>query len=392
MARDEIDEMTYDVAIAGLGGMGSAIAAHCAARGASVIGLEQYGPAHDRGSSHGKSRMIRKAYFEDEAYVPLVLRSYELWRALERETGDQLLRITGVLSGGEENSEIISGTKRAAAQHDLSIELLSREQVGKRYPGVKLLENEVALFEPDGGVLDPEGAVRAHLKAARTAGAELRFETAMRSWESNGDDAQLQLADGSRLSARTLILSLGPWFKQTLEALGVTLRVQRNVQAWFSPSTNHYDADRFPAFLLDRMGLPAPLYGFPDFGDGLKVAFHGLGQITTAEEIDRGVDMALDVSPIALELERWMPGGAATFREATPCMYSLTPDGNFVIDRHPAHPNVVLCGGFSGHGFKFAPVIGEIAADLSLDGGSRHDIDFLSLKRFAAQGAEPLNP
>ncbi|MEY2521039.1 MAG: sarcosine oxidase [Verrucomicrobiota bacterium] len=384
--------MIYDVAIAGLGGMGSAIAAHCAARGASVIGLEQFGPAHDLGSSHGKSRMIRKAYFEDAAYVPLVLRSYELWRALERKTGDQLLRITGVLSAGEESSEIISGTKRAAAQHDLSLEVLSREQVSKRYPGVKLLENEVALFEPDGGVLDPEGAVRAHLKAARAAGAELRFETAMHSWEANGDGVQLHLADGTRLSARTLVLSLGPWFRQTLEALGVTLRVQRNVQAWFSPSTNLYDADRFPAFLLDRAGLPAPLYGFPDFGEGLKVAFHGLGQITTAEEIDREVDMARDVSPIAHELQRWMPGAAATFREAKPCMYSLTPDGNFVIDRHPAHSNVVLCGGFSGHGFKFAPVIGEIAADLSLDDGSRHRIDFLSLKRFGVGAeAEPLN-
>ena len=379
--------MTYDVAIAGLGGMGSAIAAHCARRGASVIGLEQFGPAHDLGSSHGKSRMIRKAYFEDAAYVPLVLRSYELWHALQRETGDQLLRITGVLSGGEENSEIISGTKRAAAQHDLSIETLSRKQVSKRYPGVKLLQNEVALFEPDGGVLDPEAAVRAHLKAARAAGAELRFETAMRSWEATGDGVQLQLADSTRLSARTLVLSLGPWFKRTLETLGVALRVQRNVQAWFSPSTDLYDADRFPAFLLDRAGLPAPLYGFPDFGDGLKVAFHGLGQITAAEEIDRAVDMARDVTPIAHELERWMPGAASKFREATPCMYSLTPDGNFVIDRHPAHSNVVLCGGFSGHGFKFAPVIGEIAAELALDGGSRHRIDFLSLKRFGAPQA-----
>jgi sarcosine oxidase len=379
--------MTYDVAIAGLGGMGSAIAAHCAARGASVIGLEQFGPAHDLGSSHGKSRMIRKAYFEDAAYVPLVLRSYELWRALERETGDQLLRITGVLSVGEENSEIISGTKRAAARHDLRIEELSREQASKRYPGVKLLENEVALFEPDGGVLDPEAAVRAHLKAAQAAGAELRFETEMRSWEANRDSVQLHLVDGTRLSARKLVLSLGPWFKQTLEALGVSLRVQRNVQAWFSPSTSLYEVDRFPAFLLDRAGLPAPLYGFPDFGDGLKVAFHGLGQITTAEEIDRDVDMARDVTPIAQELERWMPGAAATFREATPCMYSLTPDGNFVIDRHPAHSNVILCGGFSGHGFKFAPVIGEIAAELALEGGSRHQIDFLSLKRFGAPQA-----
>src|SRR3954447_6539741 len=166
--------MTFDVAVAGLGGMGSAIAAQCAVRGASVIGLEQFGPAHDRGSSHGRSRMIRQAYFEDPAYVPLVLRSYELWRDLEKQTGDELLRITGVLSAGAENSEIISGTQRSSAQHGLALEKLSHSQVGDRYPRVRLLPGGVALFEPMGGVLDPEKAVRAHLKAAQTAGAELR--------------------------------------------------------------------------------------------------------------------------------------------------------------------------------------------------------------------------
>jgi glycine/D-amino acid oxidase-like deaminating enzyme len=163
----------------------------------------------------------------------------------------------------------------------------------------------------------------------------------------------------------------------------VPLRIQRNVQAWFSPSSNSYGADLFPAFLLDRAGLPAPLYGFPDFGDGIKAAFHGFGQLTTADELDREVNLTRDVAPIAGAMEEWMPGAAAKFREAKPCMYSLTPDGNFVIDRHPQHPSVILCGGFSGHGFKFAPVIGEIAADLALDGGSRHQIDFLSLGRFA---------
>jgi sarcosine oxidase len=128
--------------------------------------------------------------------------------------------------------------------------------------------------------------------------------------------------------------------------------------------------------------LPAPLYGFPDFGDGVKAAFHGFGELTTADEVDREIDMARDVAPIARALEDWMAGAATTFREAKPCLYSLTPDGNFVIDRHPAHSNVVLCGGFSGHGFKFAPVVGEIAADLALERGSRHRIDFLSLNRF----------
>jgi sarcosine oxidase len=374
--------MTFDVAVIGLGGIGSAIAAHCAARGASVIGLEQFGPAHDRGSSHGKSRMIRQAYFEDEAYVPLVLRSYELWRALEKQAGENLLRITGVLSVGEKKSAIIAGTQRAAARHGLSLEKWSRGEVRKRHPSLRLLADEIALFEPDGGVLDPERSVRAHLTAAESGGAELRFETEVRTWEATERGATIHLADGTTVSANRLILSLGAWFKEALAELGVVLRVQRNVQVWFSPATNHYQAERFPAFLLDRAGLPAPLYGFPDFGAGIKAAFHGFGDLTSADELQRHVDIERDVTPVARALDDWMPGAASNFREAAPCMYSLTPDSHFVIDRHPAHANVLLCGGFSGHGFKFAPVIGEIAADLALNGGSRHQIDFLSLKRF----------
>jgi sarcosine oxidase len=376
--------MIYDVAIAGLGGIGSAIAAHCAARGASVIGLEQFGPAHDRGASHGKSRMIRQAYFEDPAYVPLVLRSYELWRTLERETGRNLLRITGVLSVGEEKSEIIAGTQKAAAQHALPLEKWSRGGLQERYPDLRLLPNEVALFEPEGGVLDPEESIRAHLQVAQSKGAQLRFDAGLGKWEANAAGITLELDDKSRVSAKKLILSLGPWLQETLAPVGVPIRVQRNVQVWFSPASNAWQAGRFPAFLLDRAGLPAPLYGFPDFGEGVKAAFHGFGELTKANELNRDVEIARDVTPVAQALEEWMPGAAATFREAKPCMYSLTPDGNFVIDRHPAHANVILCGGFSGHGFKFAPVVGEIGADLALEGGSRHQIDFLSLKRFGA--------
>ena len=140
---------------------------------------------------------------------------------------------------------------------------------------------------------------------------------------------------------------------------------------------------RFPPFLVDRKGLPAPLYGFPDFGDGIKAAFHGFGDLTDAEHCDRGIDLARDIVPLALLLEAWMPGAAGPLRETKTCMYSLTPDEHFVIDRHPDHQNLILCGGFSGHGFKFAPVVGEIGADLALDGGTRHDIDFLALRRFS---------
>jgi sarcosine oxidase len=374
--------MGYDVAVVGLGGMGSAILAHCAARGAATIGIEQFDPVHDRGSSHGKSRMIRKAYFEDSAYVPLVLRAYELWRKLEHEAKAELLRITGVLSVGEETSEIIRGTRRAAGEHDLAVESLSGREVKARYPAVQLLKDEVALFETDGGVLNPERAIQAHLDLAKERGAEMRFGVAMKTWHATGTGFELLLSDGTQISASKLVLSLGPWFQETLEAVGVRIRVQRNIQAWFSPATNVYDAPGFPAFLVNRKDLPAPLYGFPDFGDGIKAAFHGFGDLTDANRIDRTLNTSRDVEPIARALEQWMPGAAKTFREAKPCMYTLTPDENFVIDRHPDHPDLILCGGFSGHGFKFAPVVGEIGAELALDGGSRHRIEFLSLQRF----------
>ncbi len=375
--------MQYDVAVVGLGGMGSAILAQCAGRGARAIGLEQFSRGHDLGSSSGRSRLIRKAYFEDAAYVPLLLRAYELWRELERETDSQILQITGLLLVGQDSGQVVRGSLGAARQHGLQVESLGKNEILARYPMLRLEDGEVGVFEPDGGVLNPERAVEAQLRLAETRGAEMRFDTPLISWCANGDGFEVRLADDTKISTRILILALGPWFKETLNSLGVVMRVQRNVQAWFTPQTIVYTAGRFPAFLIERKNLPAPLYGFPDFGDGLKAAFHSFGDLTDANSVDRRVDRARDVDLLANSLEQWMPGAASDLRDAKACLYSLTPDEHFVIDRHPAFPNLILCGGFSGHGFKFAPVVGEIAADLALEGGTRHEIDFLSLGRFA---------
>jgi sarcosine oxidase len=374
--------MIYDVCVIGLGGMGSAALAHCASRGARVIGFEQFGGGHDLGASSGRTRIIRKAYFEDPAYVPLLHRAYELWSSLERATGDELLRITGVLAVGCETSSIISGIRSAAREHQLSIESLSKAQLRSRYPMLKPRGGEVGILEPDGGVLMPERAIRAHLAIADRSGATMRFDAAVQSWKQHDDGFDVVLGDGSSVRARSLVLALGPWVQATLGTLGVPIRVQRNVQAWFAPATNAYASPDFPAFLLDREGLPAPLYGFPDFGDGVKAAFHGWGELTDPQQLDRQIDEARDIRPLARALDEWMPNAAAKWIDAKACMYSLTPDEHFIVDRHPAHERLILCGGFSGHGFKFAPVIGEIAADLALDGGTRHPIGFLSVHRF----------
>ena len=375
--------MQYDVAVVGLGGMGSAIIAQAAKRGASVIGLEQFTRGHDLGSSSGKSRMIRKAYFENPAYVPLLLRAYDLWRELERETGQELLRLTGLLMVGKKDCEIIAGATRAAREHSLPFESFTAPQIRSRFPMLKVLDEEMGVYEPDGGVLDPERAICAHLNVAEAAGAQTRFEAAMESWEPTAAGFTIRLANGTTVTTRALVLSLGAWFKNALEKLGVTVRVQRNVQTWFESAADVYAAPNFPPFLLDREGLPAPLYGFPDFGDGVKAAFHSYGDLTDAANFNRMVDATRDIEPIMRAMEDWMPGAATALRSAKPCLYTITPDGHFVVDRHPEHPRLVLCGGFSGHGFKFAPVIGEIGADLALEQGTRHEIEFLSLRRFA---------
>lgn len=374
----------YDAVVAGLGGMGSAALAHLAQRGARVLGIEQFDELHAMGASSGKTRIIRQAYFEDPAYVPMLLRAYELWRNLERASGEELLDLVGLLMLGKPDSEIISGSLLAASTHDLPVEWLNAAEVRRRYPVLRVHDGEVGVFEREAGAVFPERAIRAHLSVAREHGAQTRFRTAMRTWSGDAHGVSIELSDGTRVQTRSLILTLGPWFTQALAEAGVPLEIQRNVQVWFAPETSAYDAGAFPAFLIERESLPAPLYGFPDFGDGVKAAFHSFGALTEPERLARDIDPSSDVLPVAQALDDWMPGAAGEFREAKACMYSLTPDRHFVIDRDPRDPRVILCGGFSGHGFKFASVVGEIAAQLALDGGTPHPIEFLSLRRFRA--------
>lgn len=378
-----VESLVYDVAVAGLGGMGSAVLAHCARRGVRACGIDQFAQGHTFGSSAGKSRIIRQAYYEDPAYVPMLFRAYDLWRDLEQRSGEELMRLAGLLMVGREEAEVISGSTRAAKTYDLPVEYLSAEQIRARYPQLRVADEEVGVFERNAGAVFPERAILAHLSVARAAGADMMFGTHMRAWHSTHDYIRVELEDGAEIHARSLVLTLGPWFAQTMDEVGVQLQIQRNVQVWFEPAVPAYAADAFPAFLIERDSLPAPLYGFPDFGDGVKAAFHGYGAITDPQHLDRQIDFSRDVVPVAAAMDDWMPAAATRYREGKACMYSLTPDRHFVVDRHPRDSRVILCGGFSGHGFKFAPVVGEIASQLAIDGDTPHDIAFLSLRRFS---------
>jgi sarcosine oxidase len=375
--------VVYDVVVIGLGAMGSAVAAQCARRGWSVLGVERHGPAHSLGASHGKSRLIRQAYFEHSDYVPLLLRAYDLWRELEALTGERLVTLTGILLAGAQTSKVITGSTASAKRHDLHVELLDADGIRRRFPMMRPLDEEIGVFERAGGVVFPERAVHAFLGTAVDAGAELRFGVSVLDWRrSDPQTLRVKLSGGVEVTARRIALTLGPWLSLLSESTGIPLRVQRNVQAWFRPKTPDFSPDRCPAFLLDRAGLPNPLYGVPDLGDGVKAAFHAVGPYTLPDELDRAVTKS-DTEPIAQALNTWMPGAAGEFVGASACMYSLTPDEHFAIGAHPNDDRVIVAGGFSGHGFKFASVVGELVADMLAEKAPRLDVEFLSPRRFA---------
>ena len=375
---------SFDVIVIGLGGMGSAALANVAGRGVSVMGIEQFTLGHLQGSSSGKSRMIRKAYFEHASYVPLMLRAYDAWNKLERFTGMPLFRKTSVLLAGRAESPMLRGAANSAQAYDLPSEHLSADEIRRRFPMLHPLDDEVGLLEPDAGFIMPEAAIDAYLRVAEEHGAKMLFESKVIGWDRGAGETLLRvrLDDGTSIAASRLIVCAGPWWSMFADK-AMPVHLQRNVQLWFRPSSALFSIGKCPAFMLDRAGLPKPLYGFPDYGAGVKAALHGFGEtIDTPEQVDRAVHPG-DIEPVRDALASWMPGSNAKFIEGKVCIYELTPDQHFVIGAHPSDAHVIMAGGFSGHGFKFASVVGEVLADLALDGGTAYDLAFLSPNRFA---------
>lgn len=370
----------YDAIVIGLGGMGSAAAWHLAKRGKRVLGLEAFEQNHANGSSHGEHRIIREAYFEAPEYVPLVQRAYTLWRELEAESGRDLLRITGGLLIGDEQSEVVTGSIRSAREHNLEHEVLSPAEVLERFPGFRLPEDMVAVYEPNAGYLRPEECVSAHLELAARHGAELHFNEPVTSWAA--DDAGVGVSTGQgTYRADKLVIAAGPWASELLEGLDLPLTPIRIVNAHFrSTEAETFDESRCPVYIFK---VPeGQYYGFPHLpGSGLKLGRHDRIDPTTARTIDRNVE-DWEVEELATLLDRYMPGASGEVIKTLTCMYTMTPDEDFILDIHRDHPNVAYGCGFSGHGYKFASVIGEILADLAADGETRHPIAFLSAGRF----------
>ncbi|MFD8546505.1 N-methyl-L-tryptophan oxidase [Streptomyces sp. NPDC059649] len=381
---------SYDVIVLGLGGMGSAAAHHLSARGARVLGLEKFGPVHSRGSSHGGSRITRQSYFEDPAYVPLLLRAYELYEDLQKATGREIATLCGGVMVGRPDSRTVAGSLLSARRWDLPHDLLDAAEIRRRFPTLTPEDDEVALYEPRAGLVRPENTVAAHLQLATRRGADLHYEEPVTRWERYRDGVRVHTPENT-YTAGQLVICPGAWAPRLLDDLGVPFTIERQIMYWFQPhgGTARFAPAHHPIYIWED-ATGSQVYGFPaiDGPDlGAKVAFFRKGTVCTPETIDRTVHDH-EVAAMADRMSRHIPALPGRFLKAATCMYSNTPDEHFVIARHPAHPeNVTVACGFSGHGFKFVPVVGEILADLALTGTTEHPIELFDPRRPAAAPA-----
>ena len=370
---------SYDSIVIGTGGVGSATLYYLARRGTRVLGIDRFPPGHDRGSSHGDTRIIRMAYFEHPDYVPLLRRAYELWHQLEASCGQHLYREVGLVQIGLPDGEVVPGVLRSAQEHNLSVEQLTSSEVTHRFPGFSVPEAMSAVFEQQAGYLAVESCVRSYAAEAQKLGAELHSDETVLSWQADGSGVTVKTNHDTYLAAR-LIITPGAWAPSLLADLGIRFEIRRKSLFWYeAPSVYHAD-QQCPAFLYET---PAGIfYGYPQIDEsGLKVAEHSGGQVIDDPlAVDRNINPH-DRKQVEDFLARYLPGVSRTLRKHVVCMYTMSPDSHFVVDRHPQHPQVAFVAGLSGHGFKFASVLGEILTDLALDGRTSAPIGFLRSDR-----------
>ena len=379
----------FDVIVVGLGAMGSATAYHLARRQAKVLGLEAFTTAHDKGSSHGESRIIRQAYYENPAYVPLVLRAYELWDELQRESSVELLTITGGVAIGPSLGALVTGCLESANKHNLPHELLDAREMLRRFPQFSLASQEVAFYEERAGFLRPEQCIRQHLQCAAARGADLRFEEPVLSWTPSPTGEGVSVTtDKQTYHARALVISVGPWFAELVPRLSLPVTVSRRVMFWLKPVRNSelFDSSFFPVFMWEPEGGPL-FYGMPRVtGAGEpKVGIHSGREQCTPSTIDRSIH-SQDEQAIRSAIGSRIPALNGQISHAATCMYTVTPDEHFIIDTHPQFPQVTIAAGFSGHGFKFSSVVGEILSELAATRKTSSDIALFSGSRFLPPG------
>jgi sarcosine oxidase len=375
----------FDAIVLGIGGMGSAALCELASRGHRVLGLEQFSVGHTSGSSHGHTRIIRRAYYEHPDYVPLVSRAFERWHDLEQRQSRRLLTPCPCLSIGPPDGELLTGVREAAAAHSLEIESLTAADLARRYPSFRFDGAAAGVLEHSAGILFVDDCVAAHVAEAQRHGAVIRDHEEVVSWQVQ-DDSVVVHTQEARYTAARLVLTAGPWAGKLLGQLGVSLRVMRQVVFWIgSRDERSFRSDIFPIFIAD---MPEGyFYGLPAIdGHGVKAAQHyGAPELRDPTAIDHTVATE-DETAVRKFLQAHLPGVEGPTLRSSVCIYTLTPDRHFVIDVHPEHRQVVIAAGFSGHGFKFASVVGEILADLCESGRTSQPIGRFGVRRLLERG------
>ena len=380
----------YDVAVIGLGAQGSAAAWQLALRGQRVIGFDRFRPPHMFGSTHGDSRGIREAYYEGPGYVPFVRRAYDLWDELSVEIGKPLFTQTGALSLGVEGAGLVEGVLASAREHDIAVEQFDAADLRRRFPGIAASDDLVGVLEQRGGMIDIDTALNGQLELAAKHGADLRFDEPVERWLPNDmDDLESPITiqtQRGEYQADRMVVTAGAWNAGLLGKLNLPLRVTRQVMFWFEPRANPeaFELGALPFWMWER-GPQDFAYGFPNLGKGFKLGHHQPLDEVDPSTYDRVVN-ADDEANVRDWLERTFPDVCGRMLRAETCLYTNTPDAHFIIDIHPKRPNIVLSSSCSGHGFKFAPAIGEALAELSIDRQSQHDLELFRIDRFV----EPL--
>jgi len=371
----------YDVIVVGVGAMGSAAVYHLVRRGLRVLGLERFNIPHHFGSSHGVTRIIRLSYFEHPSYVPLLRRAYELWRELEQQSAERLLHITGSIDAGVPGSAVFEGSRASCEQHGLPHEILTSAEVTRRFPGYRLPAQMMAVLQPQGGFVLPELCISAHVRLAQALGAEIHAREQVAGWEPVAEGIRVRTSRAIYEAAQ-LVISAGAWVAELAPELKSLAVPERQVFGWLQPKRPEWFApDRFPVFNIAVE--EGHYYGLPVFGvPGFKVGrFHHLEEAINPNTMRRECD-SRDEEVLWTFAERYFPNGAGSTMALHTCIFTNTPDGHFIIDRHPQCDRVWIASPCSGHGFKMASVIGEIMADLAERGETRHEI---SLHRLAAR-------
>lgn len=376
--------MAWDVIVVGAGAMGSAAAMHLANRGKRVLVLEQFEPDHQRGSSHGLTRIIRLAYFEHPSYVPLLRRAFDLWRDLERAAGRPLLHVTGSIDAGRPDARTVRGSLQSCQMHGLPHEVLTARELAARSPGYRLPDDCVAVLQPHGGFLEPEACIAAHLALAEQRGAVVHARERALDITADGDGVEVR-TEAATYRAPQAVAAAGAWLPTLRPGFRALLQVERQVLAWFAISDRDaFAPSRFPVFNLD-LG-ERHWYGFPEFGvPGFKFGcYHHLHELVDPDALDRDQVGPRDIELLRQGVRECFPLADGEVLLSKVCLFTNAPDEHFIIDRDPELPQVVIASPCSGHGFKFASVVGEIVADLVERDETAHDISMFRLRRFPA--------